>query len=173
MINLDHPCKQTCSGWKQGYERGVQEMQSKLDQAEKVIALAAIDRCVSVQDFKHMHSDMPVLDMIDPKTGRFEHHCHDGSRGDYCFDYHANYEQEKCDEAKLIHTEKVSPGGSGGIGKIVGYADNGDPILHRAEKAPSNGICGTLVGWNHTGKCLPRCNCDIACAGTECADGKS
>lgn len=24
-IPLDHPCKQTCSGWKQGYERGAQE----------------------------------------------------------------------------------------------------------------------------------------------------
>jgi hypothetical protein len=21
-LNLDHPCKQTCSGWTQGYERG-------------------------------------------------------------------------------------------------------------------------------------------------------
>lgn len=22
MVDLDHPCKGTCSGWKQGYERG-------------------------------------------------------------------------------------------------------------------------------------------------------
>lgn len=22
MIEFDHPCKQTCSGWQQGYERG-------------------------------------------------------------------------------------------------------------------------------------------------------
>lgn len=24
-INLDHPCKQTCSGWKQGRERGIRD----------------------------------------------------------------------------------------------------------------------------------------------------
>lgn len=23
--DLDHPCKETCSGWKQGYDRGVAE----------------------------------------------------------------------------------------------------------------------------------------------------
>lgn len=23
--NLDHPCKETCSGWKQGYEKGLKQ----------------------------------------------------------------------------------------------------------------------------------------------------
>ena len=25
LDDLDHPCRQTCSGWKQGYERGKRE----------------------------------------------------------------------------------------------------------------------------------------------------
>jgi len=26
MTELDHPCRDTCSGWKQGYERGAQDL---------------------------------------------------------------------------------------------------------------------------------------------------
>jgi len=30
-MDFEHPCKETCSGWKQGYERGVESLaQSKL-----------------------------------------------------------------------------------------------------------------------------------------------
>jgi len=30
---LDHPCRQTCSGWKQGYERGLSELKAERDEA--------------------------------------------------------------------------------------------------------------------------------------------
>jgi hypothetical protein len=30
VIEFDHSCKQTCSGWKQGYERGVREERDRL-----------------------------------------------------------------------------------------------------------------------------------------------
>jgi hypothetical protein len=36
MTDLDHPCKQTCSGWKQGFEAGAKEsaeLRAKLDSA--------------------------------------------------------------------------------------------------------------------------------------------
>lgn len=29
MNNLDHPCKQTCSGWQQGYEKGVETLRAE------------------------------------------------------------------------------------------------------------------------------------------------
>ena len=28
-LELDHPCKQTCSGWQQGYERGMAELEQE------------------------------------------------------------------------------------------------------------------------------------------------
>jgi hypothetical protein len=28
-MKLDHPCKQTCSGWKQGYERGAEDTRNQ------------------------------------------------------------------------------------------------------------------------------------------------
>ena len=28
-LNLDHPCKQTCSGWRQGYEKGMSELEQE------------------------------------------------------------------------------------------------------------------------------------------------
>lgn len=38
-VELDHPCKETCSGWKQGFERGAQMRQKLVRQwdAEKYI----------------------------------------------------------------------------------------------------------------------------------------
>lgn len=35
--NLDHPCKQTCSGWKQGYERGVEFERAQAAELAKVL----------------------------------------------------------------------------------------------------------------------------------------
>jgi hypothetical protein len=32
---LDHPCRDTCSGWKQGYEKGKDELQGKCEALEK------------------------------------------------------------------------------------------------------------------------------------------
>lgn len=29
--DFDHPCKETCSGWKQGYEKGKAELNKKQD----------------------------------------------------------------------------------------------------------------------------------------------
>lgn len=37
-IPLDHPCKNTCSGWKQGYERGKQEHSALLAEKDAEIA---------------------------------------------------------------------------------------------------------------------------------------
>ena len=34
---FDHPCKQTCSGWKQGYEKGAQAEKAK---AQKLLEVA-------------------------------------------------------------------------------------------------------------------------------------
>lgn len=31
---LDHPCRQTCSGWKQGHERGVKD---GMERAAKIV----------------------------------------------------------------------------------------------------------------------------------------
>lgn len=31
LDKLDHPCRETCSGWKQGYERGVMAVKQELD----------------------------------------------------------------------------------------------------------------------------------------------
>jgi len=51
---LDHPCKQICSGWKQGYEKGFHEGQSservkKLIEALKYISKNAheMDRYIA------------------------------------------------------------------------------------------------------------------------------
>lgn len=32
---LDHPCRETCSGWQQGYDRGASEMKAKADKLAK------------------------------------------------------------------------------------------------------------------------------------------
>ncbi len=33
LETLDHPCRETCSGWQQGFERGWAECEKKLKQA--------------------------------------------------------------------------------------------------------------------------------------------
>lgn len=35
MNELSHPCKQTCSGWLQGYEEGKNSMTREVDKIEK------------------------------------------------------------------------------------------------------------------------------------------
>lgn len=35
-IELDHPCKDTCSGWQQGFEKGLERAQER----EKILILA-------------------------------------------------------------------------------------------------------------------------------------
>ena len=37
LEDLDHPCRQTCSGWQQGRERGQAEVQKKLDKAVEAL----------------------------------------------------------------------------------------------------------------------------------------
>ncbi len=39
---LDHPCKETCSGWKQGFERGVSESDSLIAEARREAVYAFI-----------------------------------------------------------------------------------------------------------------------------------
>ncbi len=34
---FDHPCRQTCSGWQQGRERGVFECESRAKELEKAL----------------------------------------------------------------------------------------------------------------------------------------
>lgn len=48
---FDHPCKQTCSGWKQGYERGQYE-QSARDQKTIEGLLHKISWCLD-QDWSY------------------------------------------------------------------------------------------------------------------------
>lgn len=36
---FDHPCKETCSGWKQGYDKGKLELQKENERLEKENAL--------------------------------------------------------------------------------------------------------------------------------------
>lgn len=43
LEDLDHPCKQTCSGWKQGYENGVL-FQLTQDQAEIRRLIRALEK---------------------------------------------------------------------------------------------------------------------------------
>ena len=47
---FDHPCRQTCSGWKQGFERGQMEANKKLRIAvkamEKYLTDPAADKSV-------------------------------------------------------------------------------------------------------------------------------
>lgn len=35
LDKLDHPCKDTCSGWKQGYEKGQQSIELELKRANR------------------------------------------------------------------------------------------------------------------------------------------
>lgn len=34
--NLDHPCKQSCSGWKQGYEKGFKKASEGIDKLSRI-----------------------------------------------------------------------------------------------------------------------------------------
>lgn len=34
---FDHPCKQTCSGWQQGYERGRDDLQKQNDELVELV----------------------------------------------------------------------------------------------------------------------------------------
>lgn len=34
---FNHPCKDTCSGWKQGYDRGVSDSSKEIERLNKVI----------------------------------------------------------------------------------------------------------------------------------------
>ena len=38
---LSHPCKETCSGWKQGYEEGVQAERDKVDRLKAALEFYA------------------------------------------------------------------------------------------------------------------------------------
>jgi hypothetical protein len=51
MTDLDHPCKQTCSGWEQGRERGYQQC---LDDLGPVIG--ALEHCFARLTFIEEHS---------------------------------------------------------------------------------------------------------------------
>lgn len=35
ISDLDHPCKNTCSGWMQGYERGLYECREMIKEVEE------------------------------------------------------------------------------------------------------------------------------------------
>lgn len=33
---FDHPCKQTCSGWRQGFDRGLEQSAQRIEELEKL-----------------------------------------------------------------------------------------------------------------------------------------
>lgn|SRR3990167_2822238 len=35
--NFDHPCKNTCSGWQQGFNRGVESQQKRIDELKNIV----------------------------------------------------------------------------------------------------------------------------------------
>jgi hypothetical protein len=48
FTKLDHPCKNTCSGWRQGYDKGLSQMQEQADKI-KVKLYKAIGALQGVQ----------------------------------------------------------------------------------------------------------------------------
>lgn len=40
---LDHPCRDTCSGWAQGYERGLEAAETKIGKLEHVLSSTRIE----------------------------------------------------------------------------------------------------------------------------------
>ena len=36
MDNFDHPCKQTCSGWRQGFEKGLKQGEEERERSAKI-----------------------------------------------------------------------------------------------------------------------------------------
>jgi len=53
--NLDHPCKQTCSGWEHGYEEGLAERDALIDLA--LDALKSVDcDCLTSNHRSHCES---------------------------------------------------------------------------------------------------------------------
>lgn len=36
LNNLDHPCKETCSGWRQGFEKGAESQAERIKKLEAV-----------------------------------------------------------------------------------------------------------------------------------------
>jgi len=56
---FDHPCKQTCSGWEQGRERGMLESEEKIDLLKKQLKdLASTTKAIiDISDRNHDYWD--------------------------------------------------------------------------------------------------------------------
>ena len=58
---FDHPCRQTCSGWQQGFDRGQFDLKDKIEEHEVYkLALESIQRN---GDPSSMHTATTALDM--------------------------------------------------------------------------------------------------------------
>lgn len=64
-MNLDHPCKETCSGWKQGFERGVESMSGVSKQrirfAEEIAELKTIIKEMSDHSKGYAHRGLDMF----------------------------------------------------------------------------------------------------------------
>ncbi len=63
---LDHPCKQTCTGWQQGFERGVsyahKDYENKKQALIQTLKQISENRALG---YSHMAADKALLDFID------------------------------------------------------------------------------------------------------------
>jgi len=49
IVELDHPCKQTCSGWQQGFEAGLEEAAREIDCNKEACDCSARDKARAIR----------------------------------------------------------------------------------------------------------------------------
>jgi hypothetical protein len=76
MAGFDHPCRRTCSGWQQGYERGFYEMnQASKSHYDELKAHA--DKLAEAFEYLLCEISPPMFD--DPRLRYTEHQISRGS----------------------------------------------------------------------------------------------
>lgn len=70
---FDHPCRQTCSGWQQGYDRGYDELKAKHERVLQMLELAVAQLQYTQNLFKAEDLDNSVvLSMIAHEIAQIE-----------------------------------------------------------------------------------------------------
>jgi len=65
LSDLDHPCKDTCSGWKQGYERGLTISRLKeIRIYELESLLKRIRTCIKTRYDRPVQISMRLLELV-------------------------------------------------------------------------------------------------------------
>lgn len=74
MVDLDHPCKGTCSGWKQGYERGAEDAHNQkwgcreeiegLKEKHRLLREAALLTIARADDYADSYITRPIRDAV-------------------------------------------------------------------------------------------------------------